>query len=368
MEQGQILFWLSAVMDSAGRTVEEKTGSGNQSGLSGTQRAKADLLLRQYLYDRLSQEIANAEGIRGEVAEMMCKEIYAALMEEVLYRNPSPEESVELAMFLHACTGGVREFPVFKDLLCKALETDISEEEVRAWMAAADRELDGFTRQSAPESGTREFCGSLGYWSETEAFYQGSLEEALARVLDAAIQTLRQLRDLHERARLHTDVNPENMHLYSDGTVELVNAGTYRKGGCNPGYAAPEKRGERAGSLSPDELIASDLYSWALSILQLTVGDRAWLYGEDVACKWYNKDRDMLEFILVNSRVKKVGLFHQILREYLVDEPERRPHRISDEKVLETMLIKIYEEELHTAYKTGEALETFIRPHASQDR
>lgn len=364
MEQEQMKYWLSAVIDSAGRTVEESGRPGQLSNLSGVQRAKADLLLRQYLYDRLPREIAHAGGIRMEVVEMMCTEIYAALMEEVLYRNLPAGESEDLAMFLYTCKGGVREEPVFRDLLAKALETDISDEEAGTWMAAADRELDRFTGLSAAENETRVFCGSLEYWSETEAFYEGSDGEALARVLDAAIQTLRLLTALHERGLLHTDVKPENMLLFSDGTVELVNAGTYRRGGCDPAYAPPEKWGERAGSFGRYEPTASDLYSWVLSILQLMAGDRLWLYGEEVACRWYKSSGDRLEAVLINSRVKTVRLLDQLLREYLVDDPKERPHKISDEKVLETMLIKIYEEELHTAYETGEALGAFIKPHS----
>lgn len=362
MEQEQRNFWLSAVYDSAGYAVEELARLKN---LSSIQRAKADLLFRQYLYDRLPGEIERADEVRREVVEMMCEEIYPSLMEEVLYRNWSDEENLALATFLHACTGGVREDPVFGDLLHSVLETDISDQELRSLKASADCGLDRFVEQRVAGGRTREFCGSLEYWSEAEAFFQDSSEEALACVLDAAIQTLAQLRALHERDLLHTDVSPENMHLYSDGTVELVNAGTYRRGGCTPAYAAPEKMGEHVGSLRLDELPASDLYSWALSTVQLMVGERLWLYGQDLASPWYRSGNDLLETVLSYSRVKKVDLLHQLLRKYLCDDPKERPHRISDETELDTMLTKIYESELRTEYKAGEALGAFIRPRSS---
>ena len=68
----------------------------------------------------------------------------------------------------------------------------------------------------------------------------------------------------------------------------------------------------------------------------------------------------MLATLLLRSRAKAVPMLQQLLREYLQKDPDRRPHKLSDEKVLEMMLTKIYKGAVHREYAPGETLGEFV--------
>jgi WD40 repeat protein len=125
--------------------------------------------------------------------------------------------------------------------------------------------------------------GCLADWIRDGRLYQGDRRQVLERVLDIAIQTVRGLEHAHANGVLHRDVKPANILIEADHTVKLCDfgiAGAYRSaGGTNKAYrgtrhyASPEQAaGEPLGS-------ASDLWSFAVTVLEMVVGGVTWLAG-----------------------------------------------------------------------------------------
>ncbi|WP_158847766.1 serine/threonine-protein kinase [Saccharothrix deserti] len=138
----------------------------------------------------------------------------------------------------------------------------------------------------------------------TEFAENGSVADALrdgrvvttADVLDIAIQMAWGLRAAHEAGVVHQDVKPANVLLSADGRAMLTDFGLARAraraaegldvpgesilvthGGMTPAYASPEQvAGQRVGR-------RSDIYSWAVSVLELFIGEVVWLSGPSAA-------------------------------------------------------------------------------------
>ncbi|MFF4186608.1 WD40 repeat domain-containing serine/threonine protein kinase [Streptomyces sp. NPDC001691] len=120
---------------------------------------------------------------------------------------------------------------------------------------------------------------------------------ATARVIDVAVQMAWGLAHAHARGVAHLDVKPANVLLDSDGTVKISDFGLARAGivphtseapsaapspdgrtltgpaGMTPAYASPEQAaGRRVGR-------RSDIYSYAVSVLEMFLGDVVWAVG-----------------------------------------------------------------------------------------
>ncbi|MEE8218622.1 MAG: protein kinase, partial [Vicinamibacteria bacterium] len=130
-----------------------------------------------------------------------------------------------------------------------------------------------------------------------EAIRDGRLESAEA-ILDIAIQTAWGLHYSHEQGLVHRDVKPANVLLGLDGSAKVTDFGLARTrkreargprldpaakgghtmtveggGGGTPAYLSPEQAGG-------DPLTRrSDLWSFALSVLEMFVGARTWEHG-----------------------------------------------------------------------------------------
>ncbi|MFI2505786.1 protein kinase [Streptomyces sp. NPDC018972] len=162
--------------------------------------------------------------------------------------------------------------------------------------------------------------GSLRDRIADRSLYEGAPREALARVLDLAVQCARGLEHAHRRGLVHQDVKPANI-LVGDGVAKVTDFGlarSWRGGrrttgrGADPGVpvarVAEESEGERpegeAGTggvppasvlvtrlgmtpayASPEQFLGhrvgpgSDLYSFAVSVLEMFVGDVTWFAG-----------------------------------------------------------------------------------------
>lgn len=117
----------------------------------------------------------------------------------------------------------------------------------------------------------------------------------LGRILDLAIQTAWGLDHAHAKGLVHQDVKPANVLLDVDGTAKVTDFGLARaytvsgretrpglspngsllvpSGGLTPAYASPEQAaGERLGR-------RTDVYSFAVSVLEMFTGCLAWRYG-----------------------------------------------------------------------------------------
>ena len=131
--------WFGAVRaaaDEAAKKLETMPGS--------VQAVKVSILIRQYLCDRLTQQIADSDGLPGETSEEIQKEIYSELMEDAIAGVRSETENMETAVFLYDCTAGVREVPVFRSMLERALQQNVTDEKVQEMMTSADREMESF--------------------------------------------------------------------------------------------------------------------------------------------------------------------------------------------------------------------------------
>lgn len=135
--------------------------------------------------------------------------------------------------------------------------------------------------------------GSLRDWIDDRRLYGGTPRDVLARILDLAVQSARGLDHAHSKGLVHQDVKPANI-LVADGIAKVTDFGLARarptapaasadgppgasvlvtNGGLTPAYASPEQAmGQPVGR-------RSDIYSLAVSVLEMFVGEVTWIAG-----------------------------------------------------------------------------------------
>jgi serine/threonine protein kinase len=139
--------------------------------------------------------------------------------------------------------------------------------------------------------------GSLADWIQSGKVHQGTAQEKFARILDIGLQVAWGLHHAHERQLVHQDVKPANVLMMPDGTAKLVDFGlakarssidevtlgqvrpgqsilTPGSGFLTPEYASPEQAAGQPLSKK------SDVWSWALMMLEMMKGERDWSYGQ----------------------------------------------------------------------------------------
>lgn len=140
--------------------------------------------------------------------------------------------------------------------------------------------------------------GSLRDWIDDRRLYAGDPAEALARILDVAVQAAWGLAHAHDRGLVHQDVKPANILLDTtrDGVVaKVTDFGLARARavatepttadapaavsvmvsgrGLTPAYASPEQlTGKPLGR-------RTDIYSLAVSVLEMFTGGISWMLG-----------------------------------------------------------------------------------------
>ena len=182
--------------------------------------------------------------------------------------------------------------------------------------------------------------GDLAY-----AISRGSLYEGLAknpalvqeRILDIAIQFARGLYYAHEsrddsgkpQNLIHRDVKPGNVLLTKNGEVKVSDFGLTKavtlpsqenqsgdaEASCfkgTPAYCSMEQMDEKPLTLQ------TDLYSWAVSVMELYVGGHPWANGvvAGLECQKYFEQ----------ARVPVPAPMADLLARCLAAEPEDRPH------------------------------------------
>ncbi len=121
------------------------------------------------------------------------------------------------------------------------------------------------------------------------AIYEGSDDEIQKRILDIAIQTARGLAYAHGNGLIHQDVKPGNVLLSAAGNAKIADFGLAKawshmgtdsgaagSSGYTPAYCPEEQqKGEEPGRWM-------DIYSWALTVLEMYAGHLLWKQGSDV--------------------------------------------------------------------------------------
>jgi len=180
--------------------------------------------------------------------------------------------------------------------------------------------------------------GSLKDWIESRKLYEGGLEAALLRILDIAIQFAWGLHYAHEQGLIHQDVKPANVMMTADGTVKINDFGLARARaavetssaahvagmsiavpGCGmmtPQYASPE---QAAGKLLKRQ---TDIWSWAVSVLEMFNGEVTWLAGSVAA----EALQDYAEQGAVEKAIPPMPYGVMVLLKWcFLQQPENRP-------------------------------------------
>ena len=117
--------------------------------------------------------------------------------------------------------------------------------------------------------------GSLADWIRDRRLYAGSEREVFARIADLAVQAAWGLAHAHALGVVHRDVKPANILVGDDVKITdfgLAGAATGSYRGTRQ-YASPEQAaGKTTGT-------RSDVWSFAVSVLEMATGDVTWLAG-----------------------------------------------------------------------------------------
>ena len=137
--------------------------------------------------------------------------------------------------------------------------------------------------------------GSLADWIRWRLLYKDGPEQALQRMLDAAIQSAWGLHYAHEQGLVHQDVKPANILMTTSGIAKVTDFGLAKAqamagveqmprtgqsilvswGGMTPAYCSPEQAAGRPLSRK------TDIWSWAVSVLEMFVGAVTWMVGDE---------------------------------------------------------------------------------------
>ncbi|TDD66481.1 serine/threonine protein kinase, partial [Actinomadura darangshiensis] len=133
--------------------------------------------------------------------------------------------------------------------------------------------------------------GSLADAIEDRRLHDPDPGRAVGRIIDVAIQFAWGLDHAHRSGLVHQDVKPANVMLTRDGTVKVTDFGLAKArvragedgvprpdadplvsfAGLTPAYCSPEQARAAAGGRTPITR-ATDVWSWALSVLSMFTG------------------------------------------------------------------------------------------------
>lgn len=194
--------------------------------------------------------------------------------------------------------------------------------------------------------------------------YAGGHHEALRHILDVSIQLARGLEHAHQHGLIHQDVKPANAMLARDGTVKVTDFGLAKPGaaagehpdglpgaglqvscggGMTRAYRSPEQA--RAAKEGYGVLTAAtDVWSWALTVLEMFKGGLPTERGEEGG-------KALAVLVKHGAPNRQVppppGTMVNLLNQCFEHNPSHRPSDMSD---LAARLIEIYGDVVGEAY------------------
>jgi len=157
------------------------------------------------------------------------------------------------------------------------------------------RNIDGFPHTFAELAEG----GSLESWIQRGRYdlYAGEPGQVLSRILDIAIQFAWGLSYAHQQGLVHQDVKPGNALMSAHGILKVTDFGLAKaRGNLLPGSAPVPGGGKLVSSAgytlayrSPEQAAgkklspATDIWSWAVSVLEMFNGGVSWLDGQGAA-------------------------------------------------------------------------------------
>ncbi|BBM88197.1 protein kinase domain-containing protein [Candidatus Uabimicrobium amorphum] len=155
------------------------------------------------------------------------------------------------------------------------------------------------------------------------------------KILDIAIQIAWGLQYAHLRKIIHQDIKPANIMISELGLVKITDfglAGAYlpnkhsEKQSMTPAYCSPEQANNE------DITYKTDIWSWALTVIEMLIGKRVWQFG-CLAAEIFNSSDSKIHDIPKNLQI--------LLKNCLADDPLQRPDNFA---VVVSELQKIYKD------------------------
>ncbi|GAA2096637.1 protein kinase domain-containing protein [Actinomadura alba] len=219
--------------------------------------------------------------------------------------------------------------------------------------------------------------GSLREWIDERRLHHGGGQQALARVLDVAIQVAWGLQHSHDQGLVHQDMKPANVLLDAAGTAKVTDFGLARarpvpvsvpsgsgsvagasvlvsSGGMTPAYASPE---QMAGA---DLGRATDIWSFAVTVLEMFTGEVSWMAGP-VAGAALADLRERGELARMGMPAAVAALLARCLR----DDPAERPGSMSE---VAAILSRIHTDETGRPYPRPEPVAARLRADELNNR
>ncbi len=131
--------------------------------------------------------------------------------------------------------------------------------------------------------------GSLKDAIQSGRLYEGTADEAQARILDIAIQAARGLQYSHGQGLIHQDVKPGNILLSGKWEAKVADFGLAKaqsrlNDGARPvssGYTPAYCPKAQADGAPAEKWM--DVYAWALTVAEMFIGSRPWPSGAEAA-------------------------------------------------------------------------------------
>ncbi|MBI4665089.1 MAG: protein kinase [Nitrospinae bacterium] len=198
----------------------------------------------------------------------------------------------------------------------------------------------------------RVFAEFIDGGSMQEWIRKGQLKD-LGAMLDVSIQFAWGLHYSHELGIVHQDIKPANVMMTANGVAKVTDFGLARAwgGGAGESSGAVAAGGMTLAYCSPEQAERkplsrrSDIWSWAVSILEMFTGEVTWMSGAvaDAALE------DFLARKATATAMPKA--LAELLKWCLAQEPSGRPATMMD---VARVLVEIYKKETGIPYPRRE--------------